>query len=56
MVRMSVGTDYQTNVLQLYIQVFKSFSDMVKMLEVTRINENPGGAVDKIGIAIIGDH
>ena len=56
MVRMGVGADYQIDVADRQVQLFEALHNMVEQSAVARVYQHPGGAVNEIGIAVVGGH
>ena len=55
-VRMGVGADYQINVRDCQPQLLEALRNMVEQSAVARVDQHPGGAVNEIGIAVVGGH
>src|SRR4030042_6663650 len=53
MIRMSMGDDDQVYLFGCEVQVLKPGADIVKKMNMPRINQNRFGPLDQIGVAII---
>ena len=53
---MGVGADDEIQVFNSQAQLVQTGLDMAKHGLMTRIDQHPGGTVNKVGIAIVGTH
>ena len=56
MVRMGVGADDQIDVRDCQPQRLEALLNMVEQSAVTRVYQHPAGAVNEIGVAVVGGH